>query len=106
MMDEIEVFVGEDGDCEAVYSDRLAEVFAGEETETRRVSHVEPASTIGWDADGWIADMRPVRGPVLHDGFEPDLPSNVKRPFATRQAALEAEVAWLRARMAEGPLPR
>lgn len=43
----------------------------------RRGSHVEPT------ADGhWTADMAPVNGPLLG-------------PFASRSAALDAEIAWL-----------
>ena len=43
----------------------------------RRGSHVEP------DQEGhWMADLSPVGGPMLG-------------PFATRGAALRAEVAWL-----------
>jgi len=42
-----------------------------------RGSHVEPT-----DAGQWQADLAPVNGPILG-------------PFATRSAALAAEVAWL-----------
>jgi hypothetical protein len=42
-----------------------------------RASHVEPD-----DRGRWLADLSPVRGPVLG-------------PFERRSEALEAEVAWL-----------
>lgn len=46
-----------------------------------RASNVEP------DANGrWTADMSPVGGPLLN---------NKGRGFSTRQAALDAELAWL-----------
>ncbi len=49
--------------------------------EIRRASHVEP------DAAGeWWADLAPVGGPKLG-------------PFARRSEALDAEVAWLLARL-------
>lgn len=80
-----------------IYSDAAVGLIArADVAETTRVSHVEPAETIGWGA-GWIADMRPVKGPILHDGFE-TFGLQQKRPFATRQAALDAERVWLRER--------
>lgn len=120
MADDIEITFTDDGDLQAVYSDDLAELFAGEALETRRASHVEPY------ASGWLADMRPVGGPVLGENgrieqatllgavfvspaFPPDKialvqaePLSLIVPFRTRQAALDAEVAWLRERMAAG----
>ncbi|MGE0757205.1 MAG: hypothetical protein AB7O38_09300 [Pirellulaceae bacterium] len=45
--------------------------------EIRRGSHVEPTGQ-----GGWQADLAPVGGPVLG-------------PFATRSAALAAELRWL-----------
>lgn len=101
MADDIEITFTDDGDMQAVYSDALAELFAGERMETRRASHVEPHPK-----GGWLADMRPVGGPVLcADGSAGRTGINhVKRlaGFPTRQAALDAEVAWLRERMAAG----
>jgi len=86
------------GHARFIYDDRLAPVAkALGPTEVMRVSHVEPAGSISSDgmqylpwapATNWIADMRPVGGPILvgenHLGF------------ATRQKALEAEQYWLR----------
>jgi hypothetical protein len=51
-----------------------------------RASHVEPTP------DGqWLADLSPVRGPVLG-------------PFPQRSAALAAEAAWLQRHWLEQPL--
>lgn len=95
MKDEV-VVIDPDGSVRYIYSDTLASLFEDEEQETRRASHVEPASTFGWDhCDGWLADMRPSGGPLLFDGYERERPG-VKRAFRTRQAALDAELAWLR----------
>lgn len=75
------------GRAEAIYSDALAPVMARMgPVSVRRASHVEP---VGGDGPvRWCADMRPSNGPVLMgpagDGFE------------TREAALDAELAWLR----------
>lgn len=105
MADEFDILIGEAGDVSFVYSDDLAEVFAGEPQTTTRASHVEPHPT----RPGWLADMRPSGGPVLGRGWEraqvsiawslehegadgiASLP-----PFETRQAALDAERQWLR----------
>ena len=74
--DQILIVIG-GGKTTAIYSDALVEAFAGEgELKTRRASHVEPC------ADGWQADMAPMGGPILG-------------PYALRQTALKAEVAWL-----------
>lgn len=120
-MEVLEVFINEDGTVQHVYDDRLAALFAADVRRTARASHVEPFG------QGWIADMRPVGGMILGaDGSSYDpidmaaglrldmLPvemlgpvqtrilAAVVKPFPTRAAALAAEVAWLRARMAEG----
>lgn len=82
----LELLVRPDGTISFVHDDDVAQAFAGESQRTRRASHVEP------DGHGqWTADLGPVGGPVLG-------------PFGRRDAALAAEVAWLRARMAEGEL--
>lgn len=95
MSDEIDLIVGTDGVIQAIYSDDLAELFAGDALTTRRASHVEP------NGDGWTADMRPVGGPVLYASGPCDGDAcEFCRPFTTRQAALDAEVAWIRAQMA------
>lgn len=108
-----DILIDENGDISFVYSDALAEVFAGEPTETTRASHVEPHPTKGV---GWIADMTPSGGPVLGangemnvlDQTRPDAFSYLGQegvdaqwaklePFTTRQQALKAERQWLRA---------
>ena len=104
-MEDYDIIVTEGGDLQFVYADELAEVFAGEQQQTRRASHVEPHPT----RNGWLADMRPSGGPVLgcgwqrtqeaidwslqHDGNDgvQSLP-----PFPTRAEALAAECEWLR----------
>src|SRR6185295_18663422 len=91
---EMDIVIEADGTIRYIYSDELSEVFAGEDQHTVRASHVEPATSVGWEADGWIADMRPSGGPILHAGVTG--PTRVKQPFKTRQAALDAEREWLR----------
>jgi hypothetical protein len=79
--------------AKAIYSDTLAPVFdALGDVEIRRASHVEPATSIGWESDGWIADMRPMGGGILYESIV----NGVKQPFKTRAAALGAELANLR----------
>ena len=110
---EHEILIDEDGRIQHVYDDALAGLFDGEgDARVARASHVEPAGD--WCphcgtverrfADcafphitrGWMADMRPVGGPVL---LAPD-----GEGFATRQAALDAERAWLSAQLARRTL--
>lgn len=92
--EELTVVISADGTTISyIYSDLLDAVFEDDERETKRASHVEPASSFGWDhADGWVADMSPVGGPRLYSHKV----GGVKQPFKTRKEALEAEVAWLR----------
>lgn len=91
------------GVAEFIYGDDLAPL-ARHATVTR-ASHVEPHPT----RPGWLADMRPSGGPVLGRGFErtPEAIAWSRHhhgtdgieslpPFETRQAALDAELAWLR----------
>jgi hypothetical protein len=87
----------QDGVIEFIYDDELAELTGEGVTSIRRVSHVEPVNLVDtaktiWRSGsngegdvGWEADMSPVNGPVLG-------------PFATRGAALTAEVTWLKTR--------
>ena len=82
-------------------------VAAHVETLTTRASHVEPHPM--HTGFGWIVDMRPSAGRIFGaNGVEvgtlspPDIDRVVG--FATRQAALEAEVAWLRAALEAGRL--
>lgn len=83
---EHEILVNEDGSLQAIYSDELAEMLTLGHATVRRVSSVEP-----WDVDGalvWEADLEACGGPVLG-------------PFKRREDALKAEVAWLKAEMAQ-----
>lgn len=104
-MSDLEIYVHGDGEVQAIYSDDVADLVAG--SEVRRASHVEPHPS----KPGWLADMRPVGGPVLGDGWhrdpamlEGELAAGIRDlpPFPTRKAALAAEVAWLRRRMESG----
>lgn len=104
-MSKFRVVLGEDHALRFVYDDALAALAA--RGTTTRASHVEPHPTRA----GWVADMRPSGGPVLgldgewrptHDSGLSELPAVDKEhvgmlePFATRQAALDAEREWLR----------
>lgn len=65
------------GTIRLIYEDDLRGLLAAGRAAITRASHVEPT------VDGrWTADLSPVAGPTLG-------------PFDTRQAALDAEVAWL-----------
>ncbi len=95
MTNDLDVLIDVDGNISFVYSDDLAEVFAGEPQETRRVSHVEPLR------GGWAADMSPIVGAplVLGENGATFVDAEDWRdvvPFKTRQAALDAERSWLR----------
>lgn len=102
---EHDILIEEDGTIRFVYSDTIGSIFKDEAQQTVRASHVEPHP----NTPGWIADMRPSGGPILGDGAEldvtppadpADIPAFLERmvlkPFATRQAALDAEREWLR----------
>lgn len=91
-MPEHEMIIGNDGSLRMIYSDDIAEAFGGiAKVMVRRASHVEPEQ-VGWPLTcvgslpggtvRWQADMGPSGGPTLG-------------PFETRQAALDAEHAWL-----------
>ncbi len=70
------------GNARCIYGEAIPLSELGSLT-IRRASHVEPTS------DGmWLADLSPVAGPVLG-------------PFPSRSAALDAEVAWLKAEWLE-----
>jgi hypothetical protein len=102
----LRITIQPDGTATFIYNDETAIVMRtiGEISITR-ASHVEPSA-----AGGWFADMRPVGGPVLYDGwrFEGHVHEAIERGvqmagahfavrgFATRQEALDAEIAWLR----------
>ena len=90
---EHDILIDSDGSIQAIHTDEIAEVFAGEDVTVRRASHVEPWAKrkARGTALLWGADLRPCGGPILG-------------PFPTRLAALAAEVTWLRAAMARGRL--
>lgn len=73
---EIEVTVLADGDLLFLWDDRLQPLLDVGSAVIRRVGRVEPAKT------EWVADLSPVRGPVLG-------------PFRLRDEALQAEREWL-----------
>ena len=74
----VSITVQPNGDLRMIYYDDIAALLTLGDSRIVRASHVEP------DAQGWTADMSPIDGPMLG-------------PFALRQDALDAEVAWLRA---------
>lgn len=96
------------GEASAIYSDDLAPVMQelGAVTVTR-ASHVEPHPTRA----GWVADMTPSDGRILGSNgsmlalgdvhINIDVTPQTRHlwdaldPFTTREAALEAERAWL-----------
>jgi hypothetical protein len=65
------------GRIKAIYDDALTALFPFADVDITRASHVEP------DGRQWVADLRPVHGPIL-------------RGFRTRQDALDAEVRYLK----------
>lgn len=99
-----ELVFGGDGLVRTIYSDALAPLCQDlGQTTTRRASHVEPYGT------GWLADMKPSGGPILGaDGPVDDLDYalvvvGAVPPFSTREAALAAEISWLRDHNLGGP---
>ncbi len=76
-----DIIVNADGTVSHIYSDELAGLFRGENTTTRRASHVEP------DGDGWTADMSPSDS------------CDRLGPFRLRQEALDAETEWIQRHM-------
>lgn len=95
MEDNLDIIIEADGEIRFIYSDDLALALGGEgDLEIRRASHVEPATSFGWEADGWLADMRPVGGPLLY-ASKLDDGRGTKVPFRTRQEALDAERNYL-----------
>jgi hypothetical protein len=93
MTDENDILIDEEGNIRFVYSDLLDSVFVDDDRETKRASHVEPASSFGWEQDGWLADMKPSGGPLLYASKDE---RGVKHAFETRAEALAAEREWLR----------
>ncbi len=72
----MQILISPDGTARMIYTDDFDAQAIGQASITR-ASHVEPAP-----GGGWTADMGPSGGAILG-------------PFATRAAALAAEVAWL-----------
>jgi hypothetical protein len=99
------------GRVEFIYNDAGAKLLERPGVSSvKRASHVEPHPR----QVGWIADMRPSGGPILGADSTSYVPhallpldtfhesevavlNSVIKPFPTRQAALDAEVAWLKA---------
>jgi hypothetical protein len=77
------LIVQPNGDVTALYSDELRELGG--------TMHVERASDVEWDnnAQGWIA--------TIHGDYFP--PCTRLGPFATREEALAAEVAFIQSRL-------
>ena len=113
-MADLEMWIDEDGNVQHVYDDALAPIAeALGDTSVRRASHVEPHPS----RPGWVADMRPVGGPILGRGGEwrPQSPlpmeymgdlerhfTGMLDPFTSRAEALAAERTWLDAALAVG----
>jgi len=74
----MELLIRADGVGECIYDETFDLTPLGQ-LQIRRASHVEPD-----DQSQWQADLSPAGGPILG-------------PFATRSAALAAEIAWLEA---------
>lgn len=77
MTDSLTVCITAEGHLQFVYDDALASLLDCGVAAVTRASHVEPAP-----AGGWMADMRPVGGPVLG-------------PVSLRRDALALERQWL-----------
>lgn len=103
---EFDLYIGEDGAVQHVYDDALADLFDGDgEATVTRASHVEP------QGGGWLADMRPVGGPVLGANGEGDgvtmwicdqADRHYLAPFKARADALAAERRWLDSYFSKG----
>jgi hypothetical protein len=72
----MQLVIERDGKARGIYGEEIDFAALGPALITR-ASHVEPD-----DQGRWLADLSPVRGPVLG-------------PFERRSEALEAEVNWL-----------
>jgi hypothetical protein len=80
------------GTVSFIYDDSAAGLLERSRYEVTRASRVEPAPN-----GGWYADMGPSDGPVLFANGAFDSIDGDGQGFQTRQAALAAEVAWLKA---------
>ena len=74
--------IAPDGTITTIYDDQLAGLLEEGLASTTRASHVEPNP----NGPGWIADMKPVGGPVLG-------------PAPLRELALQLEAGWLEAKL-------
>ena len=72
----MQLLIFPDGTARCVYNEAIELTALGHPSITR-ASHVEPD-----EQGGWLADLSPVRGPLLG-------------PFPQRSDALAAEKAWL-----------
>ena len=77
---QLKLVVKNGGEINVIYDDALIGLMDGAEIEIKRASHVEP-DWFGHECK-WIADMRPVNGPILTG-------------FTTRKEALDAEVQYI-----------
>lgn len=75
------ILVEPNGTIMMIYRDDMRSLLHEGQATIKRVSAVEPTTS-----GHWTADLSPVHGPILGS-------------FETRQAALDAEVAWLNANM-------
>jgi len=100
------------GEIRAIYGDDLQKIIAplGDVT-TRRASHVETWADLSPAARDWIIQNR-LKGQVTFPGGVPCWYSDllpvggpVLGPFAARDDALAAEVAWLNEHMSKLTLP-
>lgn len=73
---EIDLLIYPDGTIKTIYTEEMDLLRFGK-------THIERASTVEAESDGWYADL------ILSDG--PKL-----GPFAKRSEALEAEINWLK----------
>lgn len=81
------LYIRPGGKTQCIYDEKLDLAQLGE-IAIRRASHVEPDPKV---PGNWFVDLSPVGGPAV-------------RGFATRQAALDYEVAWIESRLKQQPL--
>lgn len=74
----MEIRIDKDGNIRTIYNDALVDLLEEGQARVTRASTVEP------DSNGlWVVDLTMSGGPVMQG-------------FKLRQAALDAEVAWLK----------
>jgi hypothetical protein len=81
----MQLFIDTGGRVRCLYAETIDLATLGS-LSIERASHVEPTPS-----GQWLADLSPVRGPVLG-------------PFSQRSQALAAEAAWLHSHWLERPL--